>query len=175
MLRRGNSVSAELAALLWVRGGGRRESDGGLEMQVVRLPSPRDGGWATRKLPEAGFIGRSVLASRRPGQDPRCRGRPDRWSGECLMCRIIGSVANSKTTPSGSTELSQLLPCDAEDIMNKLGLPHHVCLVQPSDLPFPDHMHRLVAFDRPSGDRNPRLAMIRFLMKGWSCSMMLFK
>jgi hypothetical protein len=33
--------------------------------------------------------------------------------------------------------------------MNKLALPYHVSLVQPSNLPLPNHMHCLVAFDCP--------------------------
>ena len=32
--------------------------------------------------------------------------------------------------------------------MNKLALPNRVSLVQPSNLPFPNDMHCLVAFDR---------------------------
>jgi hypothetical protein len=38
---------------------------------------------------------------------------------------------------------------DAKEVVNKLALPNDVSLVQPSNLPFPNHVHRLVAFDRP--------------------------
>jgi hypothetical protein len=70
-----------------------------------------------------------------------------------------------------------MLRSHAKEVVNKLALPNHVSLVQPSNLSFPDHMHCLVAFDRPpgpSGDRKPRLAVMRFLLKRWSCSMMFF-
>ena len=42
-----------------------------------------------------------------------------------------------------------ILRNDAKEAVNELALPNHGSLVQPSNLPFPNHMHRLVAFDRP--------------------------
>jgi len=45
-------------------------------------------------------------------------------------------------------ELVPILRSDTKEVVNKLALPYHVCLGQPSDLPFPNHVHRLVAFDR---------------------------
>ena len=50
-------------------------------------------------------------------------------------------------------------------------------LLEPADLAFSDCMHRLISLDgshAPSAERNPRLAVMRFLMNRWSCSMMLF-
>ena len=70
------------------------------------------------------------------------------------------------------------LRSDAEDCMDELALRDSIALGDPSDLTFADCMHRLVPSivrHAPSADRNPRLAVIRFLMNRWSCSMMLFR
>ena len=66
---------------------------------------------------------------------------------------------------------------DNKDWVDELALRYRIGLRDPADLPFADCLHRLVAFDghAPSTDRNPRLAVIRFLMNRWSCSMMLFR
>jgi hypothetical protein len=67
---------------------------------------------------------------------------------------------------------------DAEECVDELALTDYVAFGQPPNLTLPDQVHRLIPFDRParpSVDRKPRLATIRFLMKRWSCSMMLFK
>ena len=58
--------------------------------------------------------------------------------------------------------------CDAEDSMNEFALAYGITLRQPADLSLPYRMHRLVTLDRSQRadtDRNPRPAVIRFLMK----------
>jgi hypothetical protein len=67
---------------------------------------------------------------------------------------------------------------DAEQCVDELALADYVPFGQPPNLTLPDQVHRLIPFDRPArpfADRQPRLATMRFLMKRWSCSIMLFK
>ena len=75
-------------------------------------------------------------------------------------------------------ELFPVLRGDAKETVDKLALPDHVSLIEPSDLPFPDHVHCLVAFDRPPRPfwRPESDARGNALFdEAWSCSMMLFR
>ena len=60
--------------------------------------------------------------------------------------RVLLQIAERRQTGEW---VVPILRRDAKEVVNKLALPNHVSLVQPSDLPFPDHVHCLVAFDRP--------------------------
>ena len=70
------------------------------------------------------------------------------------------------------------LRADAEDCMDKLALRDSIALSNPADWPL--RMACIASYPSivrhaASTDRNPRLAVIRFLMNRWSCSMMLFR
>jgi hypothetical protein len=68
---------------------------------------------------------------------------------------------------------------DAEQRVDELALTDHVAFGQPPNLtPFQIKCiasYPSIVLHAPSADRKPRLATTRFLMKRWSCSMMLFK
>ena len=58
---------------------------------------------------------------------------------------------------------------DAEECVYELPLRYTIDLREPADLLFTE-----IVRHAPSTERKPRLAVIRFFMKRWSCSMMLF-
>jgi len=65
---------------------------------------------------------------------------------------------------------------DAKECLDELGLAEYVAFGPPMTLT--DQVPQLIPFDLPparSADRISRLAMMRFLIKRWSCSMMLFR
>src|SRR3954453_15784357 len=109
------------------------------------------------------------------GTDPDWLSKPGRAlpATRCLapVCTVLLQIAKAERRP---VWVPVGLRSDAEDCMDELALRDSVALGEPSDLTFADCIHRLVPSifrQAPSTDRKPRVAVIRFFMKRWSCSM----
>jgi len=62
---------------------------------------------------------------------------------------LFGVELSRRVDQTSGQDEFRILRSDAEEVVNKLALAYHISLVQPPDLSFQNHVHRLVALDRP--------------------------